>query len=76
MLGGIRERNSRGTEGTERKTRGTERKRDFSRRNPVAYAHRQRIVALWAKIQTAGSLREIHYRELPELWQGLLPALY
>jgi hypothetical protein len=27
----------------------------------VAYAHRQRSVALWAKIQTAGSLREIHY---------------
>ena len=26
--------------------------------------------------QTAGSLREIHCRELPELWQGLLPALY
>ena len=27
----------------------------------MAYAHRQRSVALWAKIQTAGSLREIYY---------------
>ena len=54
MLGGIREQNTEAP----RARRGIP---EAGPRNPVAYAHRQRSVALWAKIQTAGSLREIHY---------------